>query len=103
MLGVLEWRVRTGHVRDARAALVFPLLCAAGGALLVTHSHALANLKDQLLIEITHVPLVAAAVVAGWARWIEVRLDGPPSRIAGWVWRFAFVAAGVSLLLYREQ
>jgi putative copper resistance protein D len=101
--GVLEWRVRTGRTRDPRAALVFPLLCAVGGALLVTHSHALANVKEQLLIEITHVPLAAAAMIAGWSRWIEVRLHGRASRVAGWIWPIAFAAAGVSLLLYREQ
>ena len=103
LIGVLEWRVRTGRAVSARAPLVFPLLCALGGLLLLTHSHALANVKDQLLIEITHLPLVAAAIVAAWSRWIEVRLDGRPSRIAGWIWPLAIVAAGISLLLYREQ
>jgi putative copper resistance protein D len=103
VFGVLEWRARTGRTADPRAALIFPLLCALGGALLLTHSHALTNVKDQLLIEISHVPLAAAAVIAAWSRWIEVRLDGRPSHIAGWIWRLAFVAAGVSLLLYREQ
>ena len=54
--GIFEWCVRTGRIRAPRAALVFPLLCATGGALLLTHQHALSNIKDQLLIEITHVP-----------------------------------------------
>ena len=45
--------------RDVKpwARLVFPLLCAGGGTLLLTHSHAIANVKDQLLIELTHTPL----------------------------------------------
>lgn len=102
VFGLLEWRVRTGQVSHPRATLIFPLLCAAGGALLVTHTHALANLKDQLLVEITHVPLVAAVMIVAWSRWIEVRLSGRASCVAGWVWRVAFVASGVSLLLYRE-
>jgi copper resistance protein D len=103
VFGVLEWRVRTGRTANPRAALIFPLLCALGGALLLTHSHALANLRDQLLSEISHVPLALAAMVAAWARWIELRLDGRASRVAGWIWPVAFVATGVTLLLYREQ
>ncbi|HEX4585947.1 MAG TPA: CopD family protein [Burkholderiaceae bacterium] len=101
--GALEWRVRTGRTADTRAALIFPLLCALGGGLLLTHSHALANVKDQLLIEISHLQLAAAIVIAAWARWIELRLDGQHSLVAGWIWRLAFLASGVSLLFYREQ
>src|SRR5204862_6362956 len=36
---VFEWGVRTGRIRDPRAALVFPSVCLFGGALLLTHSH----------------------------------------------------------------
>ena len=46
---VFEWRVRTGRIRSPRAALVFPLVVALGAALLLTHSHALSNIKEQLL------------------------------------------------------
>jgi len=70
---------------------------------LLTHSHALSNLKDQLLIEITHIPLALAVIVAAWARWIQLRLDGAPSRIAGWIWPLALLAIAASLLLYKEQ
>ena len=83
-------------------SLVFPLLCATGGALLLTHQHALSNIKDQLLIEITHVPLALAGITAGWARWLELRLEPPISRAAAWVWPIAFVLVGVILLIYRE-
>ena len=59
-----------------------------GGAMLLTHSHAIANLKDQLLIELTHTPLALAGIAAGWARWLELRLDprtdaGDPQLPAG--------------------
>ena len=54
---IFEWRVRTGRAVKPWARLVFPLLCAGGGMLLLTHSHAIANVKDQLLIELTHTPL----------------------------------------------
>jgi putative copper resistance protein D len=100
--GLFEWGVRTGRIRRPGAALVFPLLTAAGGMLLLTHSHALSNIKEQLLIEITHVPLALAGITAGWARWAELRLEGRGSTIASWIWPIAFVVVGIILLLYRE-
>jgi putative copper resistance protein D len=99
---LFEWRVRTGRLRQPGAALVFPLVTALGGTLLLTHSHALANLKDQLLIEISHVPLALCGITAGWSRWLELRLDERGSRIAAWVWPVAFVLVGLILLSYRE-
>jgi putative copper resistance protein D len=99
---LFEWGVRTGRLRSRRAALVFPLLTAAGGALLLTHSHAIANVKDQLLIELTHTPLALAGIGAGWARWLELRADGRTARIAGWVWPICFLLCGAVLMVYRE-
>jgi putative copper resistance protein D len=81
---------------------VFPLACAAGGALLLTHTHAIANVKDQLLIEWTHTPLALAAVIAGWARWLELRLPGPIGRAGAWVWPVCFLVIGGLLVMYRE-
>ena len=100
--GIFEWRVRTGRIRRPGAALVFPLMIALGGALLLTHQHALSNIKDQLLIEITHVPLALCGIAAAWARWLELRLGPPGDRIAAWVWPCAFILVGVVLLVYRE-
>ncbi len=102
VFAVFEWSVRTGRLRSRRAALVFPLLTAAGGALLLTHSHAIANVKDQLLIELTHTPLALAGIGAGWARWLELRLTGRSARIAGWIWPICFLICGAVLLIYRE-
>jgi putative copper resistance protein D len=99
---VFEWGVRTGRLRNPKLALVFPLLTALGGALLLTHSHAIANVKDQLLIELTHTPLALAGIAAGWARWLEIRADGPVQRAAGWTWPLCFLFIGALLLLYRE-
>ncbi len=99
---VFEWGVRTGRLHSPKLALVFPLLTALGGALLLTHSHAIANVKDQLLIELTHTPLALAGIVGGWARWLEIRADGAVRRWAGWVWPVCFLFVGLLLLLYRE-
>ena len=103
---IFEWRVRTGHETNPKAALVFPLLCTGGGILLLTHSHAIANVKDQLLIELTHTPLALTGIVAGCARWLELRLDPRAnpvaSRVAAWLWPVCFILVGLMLLGYRE-
>ncbi|WP_316175430.1 MULTISPECIES: copper resistance D family protein [unclassified Bradyrhizobium] len=102
LFGLFEWRVRLRGEAAGRAALMFPLTVAVGGALLMTHSHAIANVKDQLLIEMSHTPLALCGMTAGWARWLELRLPGRTSRIAAWVWPVAFVLVGLILLDYRE-
>jgi copper resistance protein D len=103
---IFEWRVRTGRETNPKAALVFPLLCTGGGILLLTHSHAIANVKDQLLIELTHTPLALTGIVAGCARWLELRLDPRAnpvaSRVAAWLWPVCFILVGLMLLGYRE-
>ena len=101
IFGLFEWWVRARGVRGW-PALVFPLVTAIGGAALLTHSHAIANIKDQLLIELTHTPLALASVAAGWSRWLEIRLDPPGNKIAGWVWPACFIFIGFLLLSYRE-
>lgn len=100
--GLFEWSVRSGWNKSPRAALAFPLLTALGGALLLTHSHALANVKQELLIELTHVPLALLGIMAGWARWLELRLPPADRKIPGRTWPICFVLSGVLLLGYRE-
>ncbi|MEA2754605.1 MAG: copper resistance protein [Aliidongia sp.] len=102
IFALFEWRVRAGGLGHTRATLVFPMVCAIGGAALLTHQHAIANVKDQLLIELTHTPLALAAIAAGWARWLELRLDPPANRYAGWIWPVCFLLVGLLLLSYRE-
>jgi putative copper resistance protein D len=102
LFGLFEWRVRLRGQEAGWRALVFPLTVAVGGALLLTHSHAIANIKDQLLIEMSHTPLALCGIIAGWARWLELRLPGRISRAAAWVWPVAFVLVGLILLDYRE-
>lgn len=99
---LFEWGVRTGRLRARWGPLVFPLLTALGGALLLTHSHAVANVRDQLLIELSHTPLALAGIAAGWSRWLEVRGDGAVRRWSGWVWPVCFLLVGAILLNYRE-
>ena len=102
LFGVFEWRVRTSRLRRPRWAYVFPLVCAVGGALLLTHSHAVSNAKALFLMEITHTPLALLGMVAGWARWLELRLPDRGQGVPERVWSIALILVGVLLLLYRE-
>jgi putative copper resistance protein D len=99
--GVWEWAGRTGRLQHPRWRAVFPVLAAVGGGLLLTHSHAMVGLKDEFLVEVTHTPLGILGVLAGWARWYEVRA-AEGSVPASWLWRVCLVAVGALLLAYRE-
>ena len=96
-----EWLVRLGRIRG-RARFVFPLAMLAGGVLLLSHTHAIANLREALLVELSHLPMAVLAVVGGSARWTELR--GPPelARPAAALWPACLVLIGALLLLYRE-
>lgn len=100
--GLFEWSVRIGRLKAPGYGLVFPLLTAIGAALLLGHSHALDNVKELLLIEIAHIPIALLGIVAGWARWLELRIDGPARRWASWLWPLCFFLIGLLLLFYRE-
>jgi putative copper resistance protein D len=98
---VFEWSVRTGRLSPRPWGYGCPLLCAAGGGLLLTHSHAMFNLKQEFLTEVTHAPLGILGAFAGWGRWLELRLPEASAR-AGWLWRLCLTAVGLILLVYRE-
>ena len=101
-LGVFEWMVRSARLTRPGGRLVFPLLCASGGALLLTHSHAMFNLKTEFLAEVSHAPMGLLGVVMAWGRWLEVRLPAPDGRLPGWIWSGCMTAIGLILLVYRE-
>ncbi len=104
-LAVFEWRVQTGRVASPNVRLVFPVLVAVSGALLLTHSHTLGNIKEEVLSELSHIPLAILAVAAGWSRWLELRLP-PENRTRnamGRLWPVCIVLIGAILLNYREM
>jgi putative copper resistance protein D len=103
VFGLFEWMVRSGRLTAPRYALLFPLLAAVGGGLLLTHSHASLNLKTEFLMEVTHAPLGVLAVLIGWGRWLQLRLAAPEGRLPGRLAASAMTAIGVLLLLYRES
>ncbi len=98
-----ELRVRKQRKENDPMAMVFPLMCAFGGAVLLTHSHAITNVKENLLVELSHVPMGIIAVFAGWARWLELRLPEKDRAIPSWIWPACFVLIGAGLLNYREM
>ena len=104
-LAVFEWRVQTGRVASSNVRLVFPMLVAVSGALLLTHSHSLGNIKEEVLAELSHIPLAILAVMAGWSRWLELRLPAE-NRTRAWLarlWPVCITLIGVFLLNYREM
>jgi putative copper resistance protein D len=101
LFGGFEWLVRTGRLPRRPWAYVFPLLCAIGGGLLLTHSHAMFNVKEEFLTEVTHAPLGILGAFVGWSRWLELRLP-ESAKVSGWVWAVCLTAVGVLLLIYRE-
>ncbi len=102
VFGLFEWSVRIGVLKRPWAALVYPVLTAVGGGMLLMHSHNITDVKEQFLIEMTHIPLALLAVISAWARWLELRLDPPLNRTFGWVWPISYVLIGLLLLEYRE-
>jgi putative copper resistance protein D len=103
VFGIFEWMVRTERLVSRGPALVFPLLCAVGGGLLLAHSHGGVNVKEEFLIEVTHLPLGLLALAVGWGRWMELRSAPLQARRIGRVWEVSFVLVGLLLVLYRES
>jgi putative copper resistance protein D len=104
MFAIFQWRVETNRVQSQSAALVFPAVCALGGVILLTHTHPQGNVKEGLLIELSHTPLAICAVVAGWSRWLELRLPEPvrTRKWLAWVWPVCFIVIGLILMGYHE-
>jgi putative copper resistance protein D len=101
---LFEWAAETNRIKVRAACYVFPLLCAVGGALMMTHSHPLSNLKDSMLIEMTHTPIALLGATAGWSRWLELRLPQKRnSKIASYIWPVCLMLVGIVLLDYRES
>lgn len=99
---IFELRVRRNPSQQGFLPLIFPLLCAVGAALLLTHSHGDSNLREETLAELSHTPMAVLGVIAGWSRWLELRLPPEDRTIPSWIWPVCFVLIGAGLLNYRE-
>jgi putative copper resistance protein D len=100
---IFELRVRRTSSQHGVLPLIFPLICAVGAALLLTHSHGTSNVREETLAELSHTPMAVLGVMAGWSRWLEIRLpEERDRRISAWIWPVCFIIIGAALLNYRE-
>jgi putative copper resistance protein D len=111
LFAVFEWRVQSSTTPYKYASLVFPAVCALGGGVLLTHSHSFGNIKEEFLAELSHLPIAVLGVLAGWSRWLELRMPKSPfpkhsyagvQKLAGWIWPVCFLSIGAILINYRE-
>lgn len=102
LLGSMELRARMIHNPSSKLPYVFPLLCAVGGLMLLTHSHIGFQVKSAFLIQIGHTFMGLFALVMAVGRWLELKLDDPGKSIAGFVSVFAFFQVGMILIFYQE-
>jgi putative copper resistance protein D len=104
VFALFQWAVETNRVKSHTAALVFPGVCAIGGIVLLTHMHAVTNIKQEMLVELSHTPLAIFGIVAGWARWLELRLpqENNMRKYLAWVWPVCFIFVGLILMDYHE-
>ena len=105
-LGALETRARAGKQASGRLQSVFPVLCAFGGVLLVTHAHSAFEIKSQYLIQSTHLAMGLLAIIMATGRWLELRLartgNAVEAKLSGLVAVCAMLMIGAILAIYRE-
>jgi copper resistance protein D len=100
LLGLAEWRVHDGRPRAAAWRYVFPAVTICAGVLLLTHVHEVSSSRSAFFMELSHLPLGLLSLLAGWSRWLELRL--PTGGGAGRLWGPALGAFGLLLIFYRE-
>jgi putative copper resistance protein D len=105
LFAIFQYRVEMNRMKSMTAALVFPAVCVLGGVVLLTHTHALGNIKEEMLVELSHTSLAIFGIMAGWSRWLELRLpaENPARKYLAWVWPVCFIFVGLILLNYRES
>lgn len=104
-LGAFETWARTPRRQTRRLRYMFPTLCAAGGVLLVTHSHLPFEIKTDYLIQSTHLSMGLLATLMAAGRWLELRLAANAPRVArvcGLASILAMLGISYILLAYRE-
>jgi putative copper resistance protein D len=103
VFAAFECAVQAGKLRARWATYVFPVMCAVGAAMLLTHEHSPTDAKQALLAEMSHTSIALVGITAGWGRWLELRL--PKCRMASvssYLSPLCLAAVGLILLNYRE-
>jgi len=112
IIGFMEMRART-KLQARKLQYIFPMLCAFGGILLLTHAHAEFELRSEYLIQSTHTAMGLLAVIMASGRWLELRLvpaggfvinddSEEGGHIAGFIAIVAMFLIGNMLMFYRE-
>lgn len=96
------WRVRSGHHPDSPWRYDFPIVAIWSGVLLLAHVHEVSDSKSAFFMELSHLPLGLASLLAGWARWLELRLPPAESGRSRRIWGPAPAVFGLLLILHRE-
>ena len=86
VFAIFQYRVETKRVKSMAAALVFPAVCALGGVVLLTHTHAVTNIKEELLAELSHTPAGSIRDYGGMVALAGVATAGRESDSAS-IWR----------------
>lgn len=102
VLGIIELVSRVSKTPHNRLDLVFPVLAAFGGLMLLTHSHVGFQPKSAFLIQVGHTTMGVFSLVLACGRWLELKLDKPGKSIAGFVSVAALFQIGIILMFYRE-
>ena len=101
-LGWFEWRARQRNFANPRLRLVFPVLCMLDGLVLLTHSHSTYALKNEFMIQSTHIAMGFFALMLGCGRWLEVRLSGTGRAAASLAASSSMLLVGLILLFYAD-
>lgn len=102
LFGFAEWRVRSGRHPDSPWRYVFPVVAIWSGVLLLAHVHEVSDGRSALFMELSHLALGLVSLLAGWSRWLELRLPRVESGGPGRIWGPALAVFGLLLVLYRE-
>jgi len=105
-LGALETRSRALTHTRRHLRFLFPVMCAFGGILLVTHAHTPFEIKRDYLIQSTHLAMGLLALIMAAGRWLELRFADAhlqiESKAAGIVAVVAMLLIGLILVFYQE-
>jgi putative copper resistance protein D len=105
-LGALEVRSRALRLARRGLRLVFPVLSAFGGILLVTHAHTPFEIKRDYLIQSTHLAMGLFALFMAAGRWLELRFGDAglelEAKWCGIIAMLAMLMIGMILVFYRE-
>jgi putative copper resistance protein D len=101
-LGIMELRARMTTDKTSKLPYIFPYLAAFGGLMLLTHSHVGFQAKTAYLIQVGHTLMGIFSLILAIGRWLELKLDNPGKKIAGFISVFSLFQIGLILMFYRE-